>query len=180
MEPIVLVGMMGAGKTTLGRLLAARHGLAFIDADEELERRTGATIPLIFAMEGEAGFREREARLIEELLAGDDLVIATGGGVVTHPTNRQRFKRRGIVVYLYAPLEILWERLQHDKSRPLLQVTDPKARLAELLAVRDPWYREVADLVVATSDGRSSAVVHELERALAAYGVALPSPAHLS
>lgn len=175
MEPIVLVGMMGAGKTTIGKALAARHGLSFVDADEALEARTGVPIPLIFEMEGEAGFRDREARLLDELLAKEDLVIATGGGAVTRAENRQRFKRRGVVVYLEAPLEVLWERLQHDRTRPLLQVPDPKARLQALLAERDPWYREVADLIVTTRNGRLSAVVQALEEALVAYGVPLPA-----
>nr|WP_283249564.1 shikimate kinase [Hydrogenophilus thiooxidans] len=171
-----MVGMMGAGKTTVGKALAARHGLAFVDADEALEARTGVPIPLIFEMEGEAGFRDREARLLDELLARENLVIATGGGAVTRAENRQRFKRRGVVVYLEAPLEVLWERLQHDRTRPLLQVPDPKARLAALLTERDPWYREVADLIVTTRHGRLSAVVQALEEALIAYGVPLPAP----
>lgn len=173
----MLVGMMGAGKTTVGKALAARQGWTFVDADELLAERAGAPIPLIFELEGEAGFRERESKLLDELLMRDDVVIATGGGAVVRPENRQKFKRRGIVIYLEAPLEVLWERLQHDRSRPLLQVTDPKARLAALLAERDPWYREVADLIVPTSSGRLAAVVQEVEAALAAYGLLLRSEA---
>ncbi|MCX7945383.1 MAG: shikimate kinase [Hydrogenophilus sp.] len=174
MKPIVLVGMMGAGKSTAGRLLSARRGWRFVDADELLEQRTGATIPTIFAMEGEEGFRARETKLLHELLECEDCVIATGGGVVIRPENRLLLKQSAVVVYLVASFEVLWERLQNDRSRPLLQVPDPKGRLAELLAARDPLYREVADLIVPTDSGRPLRGVQAIEMALQRYGVPLP------
>ncbi len=175
-EPIVLVGMMGAGKTTIGRLLAARHHWDFVDADAELEARTGVAIPLIFEMEGEAGFRERETKLLKELLARKNAVIATGGGAVTRAENRQLLHRSGVVVYLDVPLAVLWQRLQEDRHRPLLQVPDPQARLAQLYEERSPWYREVADISIAAGDGRPQAVVRAIEAALAERGWLLPGP----
>lgn len=148
---VFLVGLMGAGKTTVGRVLARRLGLAFIDSDHEIEARTGVSIPTIFEIEGEEGFRRREAQIIAELTQRDDLVLATGGGVVLDPGNRARLKANGMVVYINVPPEGLYERIRNDRNRPLLQVADPLARLHELYAQRDPLYRGVADLVI---DGR--------------------------
>jgi shikimate kinase len=160
---IFLVGLMGAGKTTVGRQLARRLGKTFYDTDQELERRTGVRVALIFEIEGEPGFRAREAQLVEELTARDDVVLATGGGAVLDPANRARLARRGFVIYLHAQPRDLHYRTRHDKSRPLLASGDPLARLEELHRVRDPLYREVADLVVDT--GRQS-VAHLVERLL--------------
>jgi shikimate kinase len=147
---IFLVGLMGAGKTTVGRQLARRLGKRFEDSDQIIEDRTGVKVTTIFEIEGEAGFRAREARMIEELTEGEDLVLATGGGVVLDPGNRARLATRGFVVYLRAQPRDLWQRTRHDKSRPLLQGVDPLARLEELYAIRDPLYCEVADLVIDT------------------------------
>ena len=154
---IFLVGLMGAGKTTVGKVLARDLGMDFVDADQELQRRTGVTIPVIFDIEGEAGFRVREAAVLEELTQRDGIVLATGGGAVLREDNRERLKSRGTVIYLRASLEDLWTRTRHDRNRPLLQTPDPKARFAELLAERDPLYREVADMVMDT--GRQSVQV---------------------
>lgn len=145
---IFLVGPMGAGKTTIGNQLARSLNLDFIDLDQELERRTGASVSLIFDIEGESGFREREKNLIDELTLRDRTVLATGGGVVLAADNRQCLSRRGFVVYLKAPLETLVERTRYDTSRPLLHSGDPAATLGEILQVRDPLYAEVADLVL--------------------------------
>lgn len=145
---VFLVGLMGAGKTTVGKLLAKRLAKTFVDSDQELESRTGVRIPLIFEMEGEAGFRQREALLLAELVKQSDIVLATGGGIVLNPANRQALKAHGTVVYLHASAENLWERTRHDKHRPLLQTADPLGKLHALLAERDPLYREVADLVI--------------------------------
>ena len=165
----MFIGMMGAGKTTLGRSYAARHGLAFIDSDQELEARTGVSIPTIFAVEGEEGFREREARMLAELLGREDLVLATGGGVVLRPENRAQLRRRGIVVYLHVPPEVLWERLRHDRHRPLLQVPQPRQRIFELYAQRDPLYREVADVVVDGGRLKPAAMLARVEEAVRDY-----------
>lgn len=147
-ENIFLVGLMGAGKTTIGRTLAKKLGWRFADSDHEIEARTGVRIPTIFEIEGESGFRKRESAVIAELAAGQRTVIATGGGAVLAPENRACLKANGYVVYLEVSPSALFERTRHDKNRPLLQVADPLAKLRELHAARSPFYREVADLVV--------------------------------
>jgi len=155
---IFLVGMMGAGKTTVGKLLAKQMGKDFIDCDEEIQRRTGVTIPHIFDIEGEAGFRQRESAVIKELVQQDNIVLATGGGAVLSAENRTELSCNGTVVYLKSSVHDLWQRTRHDRNRPLLQTADPKARLRELFEQRDPLYMQVADLVIPT--GRQS--VHNL------------------
>jgi len=147
---IFLIGMMGAGKTTVGRLLARRLRLRFVDSDHEIERRCGVKIPVIFEIEGEAGFREREAQAIEALTALKGIVLATGGGVVMREENRRHLAQGGTVVYLRARPEDLYERVRNDRNRPMLAGGDPLARLRELHAQRDPLYLEVADVVVDT------------------------------
>ncbi len=139
---------MGAGKTTVGRHLARLREMRFIDADHELEARTGVDIPYIFDKEGEAGFREREEQLIDALSRERGIVLATGGGVVMREANRKHLKDRGRVVYLYTEVEQQWRRTRKSKNRPLLQQDNPKKILKELMALRDPWYREVADLII--------------------------------
>ncbi len=140
--------MMGAGKTTVGRKLARRLNCEFVDLDHEIEARTGVSIPTIFEIEGEAGFRQREARVLAELTKSGGRVVATGGGVVLDPRNRAAMQRAGLVVYLHAPPELLYARTRHDRNRPLLQVADPLRRITELVERRDPLYREVADVVI--------------------------------
>ena len=147
---IFLVGMMGAGKTTVGRALAQKMQMGFADTDKVLVERTGVPVATIFEIEGEAGFRRREAAVLAELAEGEDCVIATGGGAILAAGNREAMRRRGTVVYLRARLEHLWERLRHDTSRPLLATADPRATLARLLEERDPLYREAAHVVVDT------------------------------
>lgn len=144
---------MGAGKTTVGRYLAELLNRQFIDSDHEIEARTGASIPWIFEKEGELGFRQREKAVISALTQLSNIVLATGGGAVTQAENRQHLHARGIVVYLYTPVEIQLLRTQRDRNRPLLQVEDPEKKLRELLAFRDPLYREVAHVVVETNQG---------------------------
>lgn len=143
-----LVGMMGAGKTTVGKKLARRLNCEFVDLDHEIEARTGVSIPTIFEIEGEPGFRQRESRVLAELVASGNRVIATGGGVVLDPRNRAVMQRAGLVVYLHALPELLYARTRHDRNRPLLQVADPLRRITELVERRDALYREVADIVV--------------------------------
>lgn len=159
--------MMGAGKTTVGRKLAHALGRTFIDADHELESRTGVRIPVIFDIEGETGFRDREARLLQELCAMPGLVVATGGGVVLREENRSLLRKAGTVLYLYAPPELLYERTRLDSNRPLLQVPDPLARLRELFGLRDPLYREVADIVIESPQGSVGALVKRVEKEVA-------------
>jgi len=149
-KSLYLVGMMGAGKTTVGRLLARRLKLRFVDADREIEVRCGVRVPLIFDIEGEPGFRARETQVLAELTALDGIVLATGGGAVLAAENRRRLAAGGVVVYLRARAEDLYERVRHDRNRPLLATADPLAKLKSLYAERDPLYREIADLVVDT------------------------------
>lgn len=161
-QRIFLVGLMGAGKTTIGRLLARRLKRAFIDSDHEIENRCGVRIAVIFDIEGEAGFRAREVAVIDELTGRDGIVLATGGGAVLDAANRQRLGARGTVIYLHSTPANLCERTRHDKNRPLLATADPKRRLEELYRQRDPLYREVADLVVDTGRQSAPALVKRL------------------
>ena len=147
---LVLVGPMGAGKTSIGRRLAERFGLEFIDADHYIEQRTGATISAIFEHVGEAGFRERERGALAELLAGEGRLVATGGGAVLDADNRRCMRERGFVVYLRTGLDAQLKRLQRDRTRPLLQRPDREDVLRELARIREPLYREVSDLVMDT------------------------------
>ena len=145
---------MGAGKSSVGRQLALQLGKTFVDADHEIEARTGVSIPVIFDIEGEAGFRKREVEMIDELTRRSGIVLATGGGAVHDADTRAHLKSRGLTIYLYAKVADLWHRTRNDRNRPLLECDDPKQRLEDLLLLRDPLYREVADLVVET--GRPS------------------------
>jgi shikimate kinase len=161
---IYLVGLMGAGKTTIGRQMARRLGRRFYDSDHEIVARTGVPIPTIFEIEGEEGFRRRESLAIAELTSGTDIVLATGGGVVLSPENRKRLHDTGWVVYLNVPPLTLFERTRHDRNRPLLRVENPLGKLEELHALRDPLYRETAHLIVDGSHLVASGVVHHLLR----------------
>jgi shikimate kinase len=163
---IFLIGMMGAGKTSVGKLLARHLGKTFYDSDHVIEGRTGVKIPIIFELEGEAGFRARESAVIDELSALDDVVLATGGGAVLDPRNRELLKARGTVVYLRASVNELWSRTRHDRNRPLLQTQDPYARLCELHAQRDPLYREVATVTMDTGTQSLKHLVGKLEQRL--------------
>ena len=159
---LYLVGMMGAGKSTVGRTLARRLKLRFVDSDHEIEARCGVKIPVIFEIEGEAGFRAREAQAIAELTRLEGIVLATGGGVVLLEENRRLLAARGTVVYLRATPEHLYERVRQDRNRPLLATGDPLARLRELYRSRDPLYREIADLVVDTGRQTMLTLAREL------------------
>ncbi len=154
LENIHLVGMPGSGKSSVGRGLARRLGLNFADADDEIVARTGVSIATIFELEGEAGFRAREAQVLAELCARSGQVIATGGGAILCADNREVLRRRGVVVYLHASLEHLRQRTHRDTRRPLLQAGNPAVVLASLLEKREPLYRGLADIVVET--GRQS------------------------
>ena len=158
--------MPGAGKTTVGRQLARRLQRNFIDADHEIEARTGVRIPLIFDIEGELGFRDREAKVIAEFATRKDLVVATGGGAVLRPENRAAMRQGGTVIYLNANPELLYERTKLDPNRPLLQVDDPRRKLDELFAQRDPLYRDVADIVVNSLGGSIGQLVRQVEKQL--------------
>ena len=163
---IFLVGLMGAGKTSVGRLLAKRFVKTFYDCDQEIEHRTGVKIPVIFDIEGERGFRARESAVLRELAGLRDIVLATGGGAVVCAENRRVLVQNGTVVYLRASLEDLWQRTRHDRSRPLLQTGDPRAKLEQLFIQRDPFYREVATLVVDTGNHSLRSLAHRLELCL--------------
>ena len=149
-QSIFLVGPMGVGKTTIGRQLAKLLNYDFVDSDHEIEAKSGASIPWIFDVEGEQGFRQREQSMIDSLSQRPNIVLATGGGAVVREDNRHALQKRGIVVYLKADVEELIRRTAHDKNRPLLQTDDPKATLSALIAEREPWYLEIADIVFDT------------------------------
>jgi shikimate kinase len=158
---------MGAGKTTIGRQLARNLRLDFVDSDHEIERRAGADIPWIFDVEGEAGFREREEKVIAELTLRDGILLATGGGAVIRPENRAVLGARGVVVYLHASVAQQVARTGRDKQRPLLQTDDPEQTLRELMAVRDPLYREIADHVVETNGLTARTAAQQIAETLA-------------
>ncbi|MCQ4286827.1 shikimate kinase AroK [Pseudomonas stutzeri] len=162
MSNIILVGPMGAGKSTIGRLLAKELRLPFRDSDKEIEQRTGASIPLIFDVEGEQGFREREHVAIKELCQMDGVVLATGGGAVLRVDNRQVLCAGGRVIYLCTSVEQQLDRTSRDRNRPLLQTPNPREILTNLMAVRDPLYREIADVVVQTDERPPRLVVVEI------------------
>jgi shikimate kinase len=163
---VFLVGMMGSGKTTLGRALAQRLDMAFADTDRVLVERTGVPVATIFEIEGEAGFRRRESAVLAELVRGEGQVVATGGGAVLSAPNRALMREHGTVIYLRARLEHLWERTRHDSSRPLLATADPRATLAALLEARDPLYREAAHIIVDTGAQSATTLVSRVVAAL--------------
>lgn len=156
---LFLVGMPGSGKSTLGRVLARNLGKTFVDADHELERRLGVSISTIFEIEGEDIFRSREEETLARLVQRVDVVLATGGGAVLRPANRERLKTGGTVLYLHANPETTWERTRHSKNRPLLQTADPLARARTLYAQRDHLYRETADLIIEVDHQKSAQVL---------------------
>jgi shikimate kinase len=163
---IYFVGLMGAGKTTIGKLIAKHLDKVFYDSDQEIEKRTGVNIPLIFELEGEAGFRKREAAVIAELTAMHDIVMATGGGVVLREENRKNLQTYGTVIYLRASVHDLWQRTKNDKNRPLLQGGNVKEKLEKLFSERDPLYREVASLVIDTGGQPIHQLVNHIEQKL--------------
>jgi shikimate kinase len=165
-QNIFLVGPMGAGKSTIGRQLAQSLGYEFQDSDHEIQRRTGVDIATIFEYEGEHGFRNRERQIIEELAAQDNLVLATGGGAVLLPENRQQLAARGLVIYLHCSPEQQYARTARDRNRPLLETPDRQQTLRDLMAEREPIYRQIADLVVSTERRGTSSVVKEIRRRL--------------
>ncbi len=159
---IFLIGMMGAGKSTVGRLLARRCGFEFIDCDRELEARSGVTIATIFELEGEAGFRRREATLIDQLTQHARTVLATGGGAVLGEENRRHLRERGLVIYLRATTDEIARRTQKDRARPLLQTSDRRGRIAQLLAEREPLYEQTAHVIVQSNAGNPNRLVAKL------------------
>ena len=157
---------MGAGKSAVGRQLARLLHLEFVDSDDEIETRTGVDIPFIFEKEGEEGFRKRELKVIDELSQREGIVLATGGGAVIDPENRSRLGARGFVVYLYTSVQQQLDRTQRGRTRPLLEGGDKQKVLEELMAVRDPMYREIADLTVDTDGRRVQTVAREIHESL--------------
>ena len=153
---------MGAGKSTVGKLLARKLDRRFIDADALIEERCGVKIPVIFEMEGEAGFRKREAQAIKEAVEEESIVLATGGGAVILPENRALLSSRGTVIYLHAGPTELWHRTKGGECRPLLQTGDARQTLENLYRVRDPLYREIADHVIETGKPSVNQLVHTL------------------
>lgn len=162
MQNLILVGPMGAGKSTIGRLLAKELRLPFKDSDKEIEQRTGADIPWIFDVEGEQGFREREQAMIAELCELKGVVIATGGGAVLRDANRASLRSGGRVIYLFTSIEQQLGRTSRDRHRPLLQTANPEKVLIDLMSIRDPLYREIADLVIETDERPPRMVVMEI------------------
>lgn len=162
MRNVFLIGPMGAGKSTIGRLLAKELRYTFKDSDREIEARTGADIPWIFDVEGEEGFRLREEAMIAELAKEDGIVLATGGGVVMRESNRKALSQGGLVVYLRTSVEQQLQRTAKDRQRPLLQTSDPEQVLRDLIAKRDPLYREIADLIIDTDQRGPKVVVNAI------------------
>jgi len=159
---IFLIGLMGSGKTTVGRTLARKLNKRFIDSDHEIEARTGASISLIFEIEGEESFRQREAEVIRDLVTRNDIVLATGGGAILHPRSRALLAEHGTVVYLRANVNSILQRTAHDRSRPLLQTGNPRQRIEELQRQREPLYNEIADIIVDTGRPNVQFLVHTI------------------
>ncbi len=159
---------MGSGKSTIGRALAHRLGREFVDIDVFITERCGVRIPVIFELEGEAGFRVREKQALDEVCGRQNAVIATGGGAVLDPTNRELLRRSGFVVYLHASPTVLWHRTRGDKNRPLLQTADPRAEIQRIYAMRDPLYREVAHAVVETGRPSAASVAEQVIKLVSA------------
>lgn len=166
MNNIYFIGLMGAGKTTIGRLLAKQTGREFYDSDHEIERKTGVKIPLIFELEGESGFRKRETMAIDELSQLDNVIVATGGGAVLLQENRDYLKNTGKVIYLRAKVNDLYQRTRNDKSRPLLQGANPKQKLEQLYVARDPIYSALADYIVDTGAQSANEITSRIEQLL--------------
>lgn len=164
---LFLIGPMGAGKTTIGRRLAEQLQLPFHDLDHVIEAQTGATIPLIFELEGEAGFRRRECTCLDEMTALQGIVLATGGGAVLDPDNRALLARRGFIVYLETAVDIQLARLARDRKRPLLAAPDRRERLEQMAALRNPLYRSLADLTVISDNEHAAQVATDLAQRLA-------------
>ena len=162
LQNIYLIGLMGSGKTTVGRALAKKLNKRFIDSDHEIEARTGASVALIFEIEGEEAFRQREAEVIRELTLLDDIVLATGGGAILHPQSRALLSQRGTVIYLRASVNSILQRTSHDKNRPLLQTADPRRRIEELSRQREPLYTEIADIVIDTGRPNIQFLTHSI------------------
>lgn len=161
-QNLFLIGPMGVGKTTIGRHLARLLRLDFVDSDQEIEKRTGAAIPLIFEIEGEAGFRKRETEILDELTARESVVLATGGGAVLAESNRRVLRKRGLVIYLHASVDTQLARTGKSRHRPLLETDDRRSKLEELMRVREPLYRQEADLIVDTENRSPVSVAREI------------------
>lgn len=166
---IYLIGLMGAGKTTIGRALAKKLNRPFFDSDIEIETRTGASIATIFEIEGEVSFRRREAETIKDIASQQGIILATGGGAALHPETRAFLNSENIVIYLHASVPQLLQRTRKDTKRPLLQTADPQKKLEELMALRDPVYREVADLIVETGNQSMVVLLQHITRQLQAF-----------
>jgi shikimate kinase len=159
---IYLIGLMGAGKSTVGKMLAKRLGKTFFDSDHEIEKRCGVKIPTIFEMEGEEGFRKRESTVIKDLTLLEDIVLATGGGSVLLPENRSLLHDNGYVIYLRANPHELWIRTRNDKGRPLLNTADPQKRFKELFEIRDPLYSSIAHQIIETGKPNVTQLTNKL------------------
>ena len=169
-KSIFLVGPMGVGKTTIGRQLSQILDMTFVDSDREIEERTGVTIPMIFELEGEEGFRKRERTIIAELTALPNIILSTGGGVVLNFDNRTHLRNRGFVIYLYASVDELLNRTAHSRNRPLLRTANPRETLEKLLDTRHPLYKEVADVTIQTEHRTIRQVVRTVLRRLRQLG----------
>lgn len=178
-KPVVLVGLPGSGKSTVGRQLARRLGLTYLDSDHVLEERLGCSIREYFEQAGEAAFRDQEQAVLSELVHRPDAVLSTGGGSVLRPANREALRAHGWVVYLKSSPQELFKRLRYDKSRPLLQVADPLQKLKDLYQQRDPLYREVAHHTLETGRPSVNALVNHLAMQLEQQALVVPpaSPA---
>ncbi len=161
-QSIFLVGPMGAGKTTVGRQLAKCFNMDFADSDSEIEKRTGVDIPLIFELEGESGFRKREIAMIESLTSKDTIVLATGGGAILSEQNRGYLVSRGTVIYLNTSVDQILQRTHRDTKRPLLQTDNPREKLEELAAIREPLYESIADITISTESQKIRDVIKEI------------------